>query len=74
MADTTIIQRQADHTLFVIRVGLFEREQLNVLEQEYQENPQKNMSLILNGSLDDHHYGYKYAYNYARSYAPQQPS
>lgn len=67
LADTQIIEKQADRTLFVVRAGLMERGLLNDLQNVYDEGKFKNMSLILNGTTDDggrygYHYGYRYGY------------
>jgi len=67
VADTMIIEKVADRTLFVIRAGLFERSMLKNLEADYQSGRFKNMSLILNGTEAQGHYGgygYRYGYNY----------
>lgn len=67
LADTTLIERYADRTLFVIRVGLFERARLANLEDDYAMGKYKNMSIVLNGSKSNHHShgnGYDYDYNY----------
>lgn len=65
VADTAIIEKLADRTLFVVRASLLERSMLPVLETMYEERKLKNMSLILNGTQDSGtRYGYKYAYHY----------
>lgn len=68
LADTNIIEKYADRTLFVVRAGLFERSHLEDLEQDYQSNKYKHMGLVLNCSMGTdrfgYHYGYKYGYNY----------
>lgn len=65
VADTAIIEKLADRTLFVVRASLLERSMLPVLETMYEEHKLKNMSLILNGTQDSgSRYGYKYAYHY----------
>lgn len=65
VADTAIIEKLADRTLFVVRASLLERSMLPVLETMYEERKLKNMSLILNGTQNSgSRYGYKYAYHY----------
>lgn len=65
MADAQIIEAVSDRTIFVVRAGLLERSMLPELERIYEEKKFKNMSLILNGTLnEDHRYGYKYGYGY----------
>jgi hypothetical protein len=68
VADTQIIEKSADRTLFVVRAGLLERSMLGELEKLYAENKYKNMALILNGTLSEHNYGYKYGNRYGYKY------
>ena len=69
VADTQIIERCCDRTLFVVRAGLLDRGMLPELEALYQDGRLKNMSMILNGSSSSgssrygYHYGYKYGYH-----------
>ena len=66
VADTTVISKYADMTLFVIRAGLLERELLPVVENYYKEKRFNNISVILNGTPTmDSRYGYhRYGYGY----------
>ena len=65
VADTQIIEKQADRTIFVVRTGLLERSMLAELEKIYEEKKYKNMSLILNGTEGSGgRYGYRYGYHY----------
>ena len=75
VADTQIIEKFADRTIFVVRSGLMERSMLPDIEQLYKEKKFKNMSLILNGTKAQggryghyykygYHYGYGYGYHY----------
>lgn len=67
LADTTLIERYADRTLFVIRVGLFDRSRLVSLEDDFTMDKYKNMSIILNGTKPNRHgsgSGYDYDYGY----------
>lgn len=75
VADTHIIEKLADRTIFVARAGLLERSMLAVLEQIYNEKKFKNMSLILNGT-EGHggRYGYRYGYHYGYGYGYQYGS
>lgn len=74
VADTSIISKYADITLFVIRVGLMELEFLNVIEEYYDEQKYNNMGIILNGTLTANsrygyrRYGYRYGYGYGYGY------
>lgn len=65
VADTQILARQADRTLFVVRAGLLERSMLSDLETMYTDKRFKNMAIILNGTANGSgRYGYKYGYHY----------
>ena len=69
VADSAIIAKWADMTLFVIRAGLLEREMLPIVENYYIEKKFNNMSLLLNGTEISgrrgyHRYGYHYGYGY----------
>lgn len=63
VADTAIISRVADITLFVVRAGLFNKSDIKDLEAIYKENKLPHMAVILNGinpknSYFHHRYGY----------------
>lgn len=66
VADATIINKEADITLFVVRAGLLERNMLPELEKNYQEKKYSNMAMLLNGTDAEHHYGGRYGYGYGR--------
>ncbi len=67
VADATIISREADVTIFVIRAGLLERSMLPELQKNYDEKKYNNMAMLLNGTDAEHHYGYhRYGYGYGR--------
>lgn len=73
VADTQIIEKQADRTLFVVRAGLLERSMLPELNTLYTEKKFKSLSVILNGtdsgmSHYGHRYGYRYGYKYGYHY------
>lgn len=71
VADTQIIELQADRMLFVVRTGLLERSMLNELEIFYKEKKFKNMALVLNGTevnSGSYKYGYRYGYHYGYGY------
>lgn len=50
VADSQIIDQVADRSIFVIRVGLFERSMVGAIDNLYKEKKYKHMSLILNGT------------------------
>lgn len=67
VADTSIISRVADRTIFVIRVGVLDRRVLPDIERVYKEQQYPNMSLLINGSKQALGYGYsRYSYGYGR--------
>ena len=65
VADTSIISRYADRSLFVVRAGLLERAMLVDLEKLYKSGRLKNLAVILNGTRSA---GTPYAYRYGYSY------
>lgn len=70
VADTQILERLTDRTLFVIRSGLLERSMLPRLDKAYKEEKFKNMSVVLNGTaVEKGRYGYRYGYYYGYGYA-----
>lgn len=69
VADTQIIEAQADRTLFVVRAGLLDRTMLPELERIYRSQRFKNVSIVLNGTERlNGRYGYRYGYSYGYSY------
>ena len=69
VADTQIIEKLADRTLFVVRAGLLERDMLPELQRNYDEKRFKNMTLVLNGTEGGgKRYGYRYGYKYGYQY------
>lgn len=67
MADATIIATLADRCLYVIRVGLFRLEDLELLDKMYKENQFKHMAVILNGTTEGNGSKYGYADNYHKN-------
>ena len=69
VADTQIIEKLADRTLFVVRAGLLERDMLPELQRMYDEKRFKNMAIVLNGTESSgSRYGYRYGYKYGYRY------
>ncbi len=69
VADVSIITPHTDVTLFVIRVGLFDRSLLPTVEQWYESGKFQNLAILLNGSTSyssygSHRYGYYGHYGY----------
>lgn len=76
VADTLIINPHCDASIFVIRAGVMNRNNLSIVEQYYQDNILRNMSIILNGTdvisnkfgYGRYGYGYSYGYGYGYGY------
>lgn len=64
VADTAIVSRVVDVTLFVVRAGLFNKSDLKDLENIYKSNKLPHMALILNGiKPTDSYYHHRYGYS-----------
>lgn len=63
VADTTIISREADATIFVVRAGLLDRSMLPELQKSYKEKKYNNLAILLNGTDIGHSYN-RYGYGY----------
>ena len=68
VTDSDIIAPMADITLFVVRVGLFDRSMLPQVERYYQDKKYNGMAILINGSETSGRYGYKYGYKYGYRY------
>ncbi len=68
IADGRIFSTVCTNTIFVLRVGLFERGLLSELENVYRSKEYKNMCLLLNGSEGGGSYGH---YGATKSYYAQ---
>ncbi len=71
VADTQIVEKEADRTIFIVRAGLLERSMLPELDNIYRENKFKNMCIALNATKSSggsYGYGYKYGYHYGYGY------
>lgn len=63
VADSTIINRITDITIFVVRSGKLDKRQLPELQRIYEEKRLTNMAVLLNGvKPSGHNYGYGYGY------------
>ena len=76
VADSSIISKYADYTLFVIRAGVIDLSMLPVIDEMYESGKYPNMSLILNGTINPKNsyarrYGnpYSYGYGYGTGYS-----
>lgn len=73
VADTQIIGKVADRTIFIVRAGLLEKAMLPELENDFKENRYPGMCMLLNGTASKggrygYRYGYQYGYNYRYGY------
>ena len=65
IADAMITSRVADLSIYVVREGLLERNQLPDINALHAENKLKNMCIVLNGASEGRQsYGYSYRYSY----------
>jgi capsular exopolysaccharide synthesis family protein len=83
VADTQIIDKYVDRTVFVVRAGVLERSMLGELERLFEGKKYKNMAFILNGTENgggkygyshSYRYGYGYGYGYGYSYGNDKKS
>ena len=74
VADTSIISKVADSTLFVIRANFVDKEVIPAIEAYYKEKKFNNMSIVLNGISKTNSYsGYdRYGYNYGYGHRKAQ--
>ena len=63
VADTAIIAKMAELSIFVMRVGIMDKRVLPMVEELYDEKKYNRMSIVLNGVLQGSgRYGYGYGY------------
>lgn len=67
VVDAFICSRLADYSIYVIRSGLFDKRLLPDLQELYNSNKIKNLSIVLNG-VDYQKMAYSYRYNYGYYY------
>lgn len=69
VADTSVIAPYVDFSLFIVRVGLCQKDELPIIEEIYRDNKLNNMSICLNASVINsrYHYG-KYGYYHEKNY------
>lgn len=80
VVDAFVCTRLTDQAIYVIRSGLFDKRQFPELQELYDSNRLKNMSIILNaidyqkvGYGYDYSYVYKYGYNYKEDGSRNKP-
>lgn len=69
VTDAKVINRLVDLTLFVVRAGLLEKDELPNIQEYYDQGRYRNMAILLNGTdihsgYGYHRYGYHYGYHY----------
>ena len=80
VADTNIVKKYADVSLFVVRVGLMDRRLLKEVDKLYQRKTYNKMAIMLNGSqyvstrYGHYRYGYTYGYGYGYGYGYHEKS
>lgn len=67
VVDAFVCSRVADHSIYVIRSGMFDKRLLPDLQELYNSNKIKNLSIVLNG-VDYQRMAYSYRYNYGYYY------
>lgn len=70
VADAKVINRVADMTIFVVRAGVLEKDELEGIQEYYDRGRYKNMAILLNGTdiysgYGYHRYGRHYGYRYS---------
>ena len=63
VADTLIIARVTDATVYICRADYTPKDNIELVNSLYKENKLKNMSIVLNGiDMEKRKYGYYYGY------------
>jgi hypothetical protein len=61
-----ITSRVADLSIYIVREGMLDRQQIPDINALHTENRLNNMCIVLNGASEDRQsYGYSYRYQYA---------
>ena len=63
VVDTQLVAPYADRTLFVVRAGLFEKEDVVDIDELYASGKFRQMSLLLNGTAEAHTRYHAYGYH-----------
>lgn len=75
VADANIVNRVADLTMFVIRVGVQNRDFLPDLERMYKDKRFKNLCIVVNDAdINLSRYGSGYGYGYGYGYRESNKS
>ena len=68
IADALITSRVADLSIYVVREGMLDRQQIPDINALHTEQKLNNMCIVLNGASESRHsYGYSYRYEYGSS-------
>ena len=68
LADASILGHHVDRTLYIVRAGLFQCNQVSLLDSYVESGKYKNLSIVLNAVKPLGQYGYKYGYYYDYKY------
>ena len=68
LADASILGHHVDRTLYIVRAGLFQCNQVSLLDAYVESGKYKNLSIVLNAVKPLGQYGYKYGYYYDYKY------
>lgn len=71
VTDAKVINRLVDMTIFIIRAGLLEKDELPTIQEYYDDKRYRNMAILLNATDVRSGYGYHrygYHYGYGRNY------
>jgi Mrp family chromosome partitioning ATPase len=68
VADTLIINRVSDATVYVCRANYSSKNSLRYANELMEQGKLKNMLLVINDVKDFRHYDYRYGYGYRRRY------
>ncbi|MGL5895118.1 MAG: GumC family protein [Bacteroidales bacterium] len=69
VVDAFVCSRLADHSIYVIRSGMFDKRLFPDLQELYDSKKMRHLSIILNG-VDYKKMAYSYRYNYGYGYNP----
>ena len=68
LADASILGHHVDRTLYIVRAGVFQCNQVSLLDSYVESGKYKNLSIVLNAVKPLGQYGYKYGYYYDYKY------
>ena len=68
LADASILGHHVDRTLYIVRAGIFQCNQVSLLDSYVESGKYKNLSIVLNAVKPLGQYGYKYGYYYDYKY------